>query len=73
VFDQELSAAKNEGKIVRFTLAAGVFFEDEESFILDCNVTRVDKFMIKVTTLRPVLDRELWIAKAQIVAAEILP
>jgi hypothetical protein len=68
-WDQQLRAAKNEGRSVKFQLALEAFFTDEDAIVRGM-ILETDKAGIKIVI--DGTDIEVWIGKDFIVGTEVL-
>lgn len=71
-YDQALFAAKNAGRLVKFTMACEAYFTDTEGTCL-CVILQVDKYDIEVEVQRKTLpNTKLWLKKEAIMATEVI-
>jgi hypothetical protein len=68
-WDQQLRAAKNDGRRVKFQLAVEAYFADEDCVVIG-TVLETDKGGIKIVA-EPT-DSEHWVGKQFIVGTEVL-
>jgi hypothetical protein len=68
-WDQQLRAAKNDGRKVKFQLAIETYFADEDCIVIG-TVLETDKGGIKIVVEGT--GKEHWIAKTAIVSTEVL-
>lgn len=73
-YDQALFAAKNNGQVVRFTLAQEASFADEDCEV-DATVLQVDKFDIEIQPTNEGWGSRdsIWLKKSSIMATRIFP
>lgn len=69
-YDQDLGAAKNSGRTVRFTMAQEASFTDEECEV-DAQVLQIDKFDIEVVPQGWSIGNSIWLKKSAIMATRI--
>lgn len=68
-YDQALFAAKNGGKLVRFTMAQETSFTDDECDVSG-HISQVDKFDIEIVI--PDEMGTIWLKKSAIMATKVL-
>lgn len=69
LYDQMLSNAKNENKLVRFSMAQEAYFTDGEDAVVTGLILKVDKFDILIE-YKP--QTNIWIKKSAIMGTEVL-